>query len=157
MKRKTITMRKLLILGLAMAATTLASCGSTGLFNRNRPDEFSVTRAAPLVIPPDFGLTPPQPGQPVGTPESTAEQTLRALFGGAAPRSQTEISLLNRAGVARAEAGIRSAVGDPATFVVDKGVILRDILAAPAGAGQYAQAVAGQAAPTAAPAPQGGE
>ena len=80
---------------------------------------------------------------PATTTESASDQTLRALFGGAAPRSATETSLLNRAGANRAEAGIRSNVGDPGTFVVDKGTVTRDILAAPSGAGQFAQAVAG--------------
>jgi hypothetical protein len=136
-------MKKTLILALSAAAMTLASCGSTGLFNRNRPDEFAVTRAAPLVIPPDFALVPPAPGTPSNTTDSASEQTLRALFGGAAPRSPTETSLLDRAGASRAEAGIRSAAGDPDTTVVDKGTVTRDILAAPSGAGQFAQAVAG--------------
>ena len=138
-------MRKTMILGLTAAATLLSACGSTGLFNRDRPDEYAVTRAAPLVIPPDFALTPPTPGTPTSTGEATADQTLRALFGGAAPRSPTEISMLNRAGVGRAEYGIRSAVGDPNTHVVDKGTVTRDILAAPAGAGQNAQATVGGA------------
>jgi hypothetical protein len=150
-----MTMRLIAITGLSLFAMTLTACGSSGgLFNRNRPDEMAVTRAAPLVIPPDFSLAPPQPGAPAASPETTAEQTLRALFGGAAPRSATETSLLNRAGQARAEAGIRSAVGDPNTFVVDRGTTTRDILAAPAGAGQFAQATAGQQA---AATPEGGQ
>ena len=136
-------MRKSLIIAAAASALTLSACGSTGLFDRNRPDEFAVSRAPALVIPPDFALAPPAPGAPAPSTETTAEQTLRALFGGPAPRSQTEISLLNRAGNARAENGIRSSVGDPATAVVDKGTVTRDILAAPSGAGQFAQAVAG--------------
>lgn len=138
-------MRKTMILGLTATAMLLSACGSTGLFNRQRPDEYSVTRAAPLVIPPDFSLTPPVPGAPAATADTAAEQTLRALFGGAAPRSATETSLLERIGPNRAEPGIRTAVGDPATFVVDKGTVTRDILAAPSGAGQFAQAVAGTA------------
>lgn len=136
-------MRKTVILAATMSAMLLSACGSTGLLNRKRPDEFAVTRAAPLIIPPDFALTPPAPGTPTTTSESASDQTLRALFGGPAPRSATETSLLNRAGASRAEAGIRSNVGDPQTFVVDKGTVTRDILAAPSGAGQFAQAMAG--------------
>lgn len=136
-------MRTILILSAAATATLLTACGGTGLFNRARPDEYAVTRAAPLVVPPDFALKPPTPGTPAPQ-ESPSDQTLRALFGGAAPRSPTETSMLNRAGVSRAEPGIRSSVGDPATAVVDKGTVTRDILAAPAGAGQFAQAVAGR-------------
>lgn len=135
--------RQVMILAVAGSATLLSACGSTGLFNRERPDEYAVTRSAPLVVPPDFALTPPQPGAPQSTAETAAEQTLQALFGGPAARSQTEISLLNRAGAARSEAGIRSSVGSPSTFVVNKGTLTRDILVSPSGAGQFAQAVAG--------------
>jgi hypothetical protein len=136
-------MRKIFTLAALAPAVLLAGCGSTSLFDRQRPDEYAVTRAAPLVIPPDYALAPPQPGAPAAAADNASEQTLRALFGGSAPRSQTEISMLNRAGSARAEPGIRSSVGDPATFVVDKGTVTRDILVAPSGAGQFAQAVAG--------------
>lgn len=139
-------MRKAMILAVSAAAFTLTACGSTGLFNRKRPDEFAVSRAAPLVVPPDYALTPPQPGTPQPTAEGSSQQTLEALFGGTAPRSQTEISLLNRAGAARSEAGIRSNAGDPTTFVVNKGNATVDILRAPAGTGQFAQAVAGERA-----------
>ena len=104
---------------------------------------MAVTRAAPLVVPPDFALTPPTPGTPAPS-ESASDQTLRALFGGAAPRSATETSLLQRAGALRSEPGIRSAVGDPGTAVVDKGTVTRDILIAPAGAGQFAPSGCGQ-------------
>ena len=82
----------------ALGAALLASCGSGGVLGRERPDEFAVQRQAPLVIPPDFALTPPEPG-------------------------------------------IRSAVGDPGTFTVDKGTTTRTIIAAPEGDGQDARAV----------------
>src|SRR3546814_18862876 len=49
--------------GLCAMALGLSACGSGGgVFNRDRPDEFAVTRAAPLVVPPDFSLVPPQSG-----------------------------------------------------------------------------------------------
>ncbi|MEO1490476.1 MAG: DUF3035 domain-containing protein, partial [Pseudomonadota bacterium] len=34
---------------LGAAASLLAACGSSGIFNRDRPDEFAVQRQAPLV------------------------------------------------------------------------------------------------------------
>ena len=39
------------------------------------------------------------------------------------------------------EVGIRSTIGDPATFTVDKGTTTRTIIAAPEGDGQAARAV----------------
>jgi hypothetical protein len=126
---------------LSGAAALLSGCGGGGLFNRDRPDEFAVQRQAPLVIPPDFALTPPSPGAPRPSDQSTAQQAQDALFGPPAPRSGVETSVSDRAGVAAA--GIRSNVGDPATNTVAKGSVTRDIIAAPQGDGREAQAVIG--------------
>ena len=66
---------------LAIGATLMLSgCGSSGLFNRVRPDEFAVQRQAPLVVPPDFALTPPQPGAPRPSSHSAQQDALDALF-----------------------------------------------------------------------------
>jgi hypothetical protein len=119
-------------------ASLLAACSSGGLAGRDRPDEFAVQRQAPLVVPPDFALVPPQPGAPRPAEGTAAQQALDVLFGGPAPRSATETSLLQRAGPA-AE-GIRSSVGDPQTFTVDKGTTTQAILKAPEGDGQAASA-----------------
>jgi len=123
----------------AALAGTLAACSSGGIFNRDRPDEFAVQRQAPLVVPPDFELTPPQPGAPRPAEGTASQQALDALFGGPAPRSAVETSALDRAGTA--DPGIRSAVGDPNTHTVDKGTTVRAIVAAPEGDGAAAQAV----------------
>lgn len=122
---------------LASGCAMLAACGGSGIFNRDRPDEFAVQRQAPLVVPPDFSLTPPAPGAPRAAEGTAAEQALEALFGGPAPRSEVETSALDRAG--SAAPGIRSQVGDPGTNTVAKGAVTRDILAAPEGDGQAAQ------------------
>jgi len=121
-------------LGLAVA---LAGCaGSKGI--GGGPNEFEVAREAPLVIPPNFSLRPPQPGaaRPQDTDPSAA--ALAAMFGGPAPRSTAETAALNAAGQDAADPGIRSAVGDPGTNVVNMGSTTRDIEAAPAGDGQEA-------------------
>jgi len=115
----------------------LAACGGNGVFNRERPDEFAVQRQAPLVVPPDFSLQPPSPGAPRPSEGTAAEQALEALFGGPAPRSQVETSVLDRAGAAAP--GIRSSIGDAATNTVAKGRVTRDIIAAPEGDGAAAQ------------------
>jgi hypothetical protein len=132
--RKTAT-----ILMLAGGATLLGACSQGGsLFNRIRPDEFAVTRQAPLVVPPDFALTPPNPGAPRPQDVDSSKQALDALFGGTAPRSAIESDALGKAGTPAVS--IRSVVGDPATKTVAKGAAVRDILAAPQGDGREAQA-----------------
>jgi len=118
------------------SALLLAGCGGGGLFNRQRPDEFAVQRQAPLVIPPDFALTPPAPGAPRPTDTSAAQQAQSALFGAPQPRSGVETSVDSKAG--SAAQAIRSTVGDPTTNTVDKGDVARDIVAAPEGDGREA-------------------
>ena len=135
-------MRKFAALIALTSASLLSACGGGGgLFNRDRPDEFAVQRQAPLVVPPDFSLTPPQPGAPRPADTNSQQQTLDALFGGSAPRSEVEKNAISRAGTAAP--GIRSSAGDPGTNTVAKGDITRDILAAPQGDGREARAVAG--------------
>jgi hypothetical protein len=130
--------------GAAILVTTatalLAGCGGGGLFNRDRPDEFAVQRQSPLVVPPDFALVPPTQGAPRPT-DGGAQQTLDALFGGPAARSEVERNTVSRAG--SSAPGIRSSVGDTQTNTVAKGEVTRDIIAAPQGDGREAQAAVG--------------
>ena len=133
-------MRKATTLTMLIAGTAmLGACGGSGLFNRDRPDEFAVQRQAPLVVPPDFNLTPPDAGAPRPAEGTASEQALEALFGGPSARSGVETSALDRAG--RADPGIRTQIGDPDTNTVAKGSVTRDIIAAPEGDGASAQAV----------------
>ncbi|PEQ12057.1 hypothetical protein B2G71_12980 [Novosphingobium sp. PC22D] len=115
----------------------LSGCGSTGLFNRDRPDEFAVQRQTPLIVPPDFSLTPPKPGEPRPTDRALQEQTLDALFGGPSARSDVEKDAIAKAG--SSAPGIRSNVGDFSTNTVSKGQVTQQILAAPEGDGRDAQ------------------
>ncbi|MCW4462807.1 DUF3035 domain-containing protein [Sphingomonas sp. BT-65] len=150
-------MRKsLAVAAIGGSAMLLVSCGSGGMLNRKRPDEFAVARQAPLVIPPDFALRPPQPGAP--RPQDSggpSQQALEALFGGTAQRSASEAAAVQSAGGnSAADTGIRSSAGSPDTNVVDKGSTTRDIVAAPQGDGRDARTGAGTpAAPAPAPTP----
>jgi hypothetical protein len=122
----------------ATAAALLGGCVGGSMFHHAGPDEFAVQRETPLVVPPDFQLTPPRQGEPRPvTDRNLQQQTLDALFGGPAPRSDIEKNAISRAG--DAAPGIRSTVGDPKTFTVAKGSITRDILAAPQGDGREAK------------------
>jgi hypothetical protein len=128
---------KVQILAAAGLALALGACGSSGVFNRNAPDEFAISRQAPLVVPPDFNLTPPKPGAPRPLTTDSQGQALEALFGpgvAAPPPSTSEQNLLERSGANRADPTARSTVGDTSTTVVDKGAFTKQILDAPAGA-----------------------
>jgi hypothetical protein len=121
------------------AAASLAACAGGGPFNRARPDEFSVARNAPLVVPPDFALTPPRPGEPDQNTTDPRAQALQALFGGPQPRAAIENNLLQVAHADRAALGARSVAGDPQTAVVSRGTLVQTILQLPPGDGQEAR------------------
>jgi len=146
-------MRKLMIP--ACAALLLGGCATLFGEEAQRPDEFAVARNAPLVIPPDYTLVPPRPGDPRPQAADAQAQALEALFGGTAPRSAGENTVLGAAGRDVATDGARSVAGDPGTTVVEKGTLTRDILVAPEGNGRDASvAVPGQApVPTTTPTP----
>ena len=114
----------------------LAGCAS----GSRTPDEFMVARNAPLIIPPDYTLTPPVAGTAGLNPADAQAQAIEALFGGPAPRSSSESSLLERAGRDRAEIGARSNVGDLHTRIVDKGQTTSVILATQEGDSSVATA-----------------
>jgi hypothetical protein len=125
-------MRNLVIPILLLPAIALGGCAMlTG--KSSTPDEFAVVRNAPLIIPPDYTLTPPVAGTAAVSPSDAQAQAIEALFGGPAPRSAAETSLLDRAGRDRAAVGAKSSAGDPDTRVVDKGTVTATILATAQG------------------------
>jgi hypothetical protein len=134
-------MRKLMT-ALALAA---AVSGCANMKGRSKtPDEFAVARNAPLIIPPDFSLAPPVAGTAGLSPTEAQQQAIDVLFGGPAPRSPGEVSLLDTAGRADAQMGIRSQVWDPDTRIVDKGPTTLQILTAANTSTNVASAQPGQ-------------
>ena len=126
-------MLKLISGGLAIIAlAALSGCSGKGggVMGRAGPDEFAVARQAPLVVPPDFSLTPPRPGAPRPQEADSSTQALQTLFGGQRQRSASEAAIIDQAGGAEAP-GVRSTVSNPSTPVVNKGGAIRDILTAP--------------------------
>ena len=101
----------------AITATGLAGCQSASKalgMSKVVPDEFRVVTKAPLVVPPDYALRPPAPGEPRPQelqPESAARN---ALIGqsNAAGRSDGEKLLVSKAGVDKADPLIRFVVDD---------------------------------------------
>lgn len=135
-------MRKALtVLVLAAAATT---SGCAGLTRTQTPDEFQVARNAPLIIPPDFNLAPPVAGTSGLSAGEAQQQAIDTLFGGPAPRSPGEITLLDAAGRGDAQIGIRSQVWDPNTRIVDKGATTLQILSSGNTSTNIASAQTGQ-------------
>jgi uncharacterized lipoprotein len=75
-----VTMKSKILFG-AVALASLAGCSSSGVLDRERPDEFAVTKAAPLAMPADMSTLPaPQPGTP-RKGSDTKKEMLDAMFG----------------------------------------------------------------------------
>lgn len=111
-------MKSVKIVGLVvLAGVALSGCESTrnamGL-NKVVPDEFRVVTKAPLVVPPNFALRPPAPGEPRPQelqPDSAARQ---ALLGqrDAVARTPGEQLFVAQAGAERADPLARYVVDD---------------------------------------------
>lgn len=75
-----------------LSLTLLSACENAkeelGL-TRSSPDEFAVVKRAPLEMPPEFGLRPPQPGAPRPQEQATSDQAREALMGPDAAPLQT--------------------------------------------------------------------
>jgi len=122
-------MRKAISALALVAAVATSGCAALQ-GKRSTPDEFAVARNAPLIIPPDFSLSPPVAGTQGLGPTDAQQQAIDTLFGSPAPRSALETSMLEEAGRSGAQAGIRSTVWDPDTRIVDKGPTTLEILQA---------------------------
>ncbi|MBF0094700.1 MAG: DUF3035 domain-containing protein [Alphaproteobacteria bacterium] len=108
-------------LTLGLSALGLSGCGearkSLG-WDKNAPDEFKVVSRAPLALPPDFALRPPEPGAAPTNEVSMQGQAQTALFGkpmtkpapGDGGRSPGEAALLKAAGTDKTVPGIRGIV-----------------------------------------------
>jgi Protein of unknown function (DUF3035) len=112
-----MNVNRVILASALIAAAGLAGCQSTrGALGMTKvtPDEFRVVSKAPLVVPPDYALRPPAPGEPRPQelqPESAART---ALLGqrDAEARSDGEKLLVARAGADRADPLIRYVVDD---------------------------------------------
>ena len=109
------------------ALLALSGCGggvrqALGM-TKHSPDEFLTVAHAPLTLPPDSSLRPPEPGAPRPQEGTAAEQAQTALYantGGPAPATGTtdtnaaqssgEVALLQNAGAAGIDPGIRAQI-----------------------------------------------
>ena len=105
----------------AMAVVLLAGAGLAGCSTATKvfgggsaPDEFRTVAMAPLVVPPDYSLRPPNPGEPRPQelqPESAARVALLGERQGLA-RSDGEKLLVAKAGADKADPLVRYVVDD---------------------------------------------
>ena len=117
MSMKRVATVGVVIVGLATVSLGLAGCESTKQalgMTKVVPDEFRVVTKAPLVVPPDYALRPPAPGEPRPQelqPESAART---ALLGQreAQVRSDGEKMLVAKAGAEKSDPLIRYVVDD---------------------------------------------
>lgn len=123
-------------IGAAMVLGALVALGgctqarqALGL-NKQSPDEFQVVARAPLSLPPDYSLRPPQPGAPRPQEGTTRDQAENALFGnfsagGAigdtpAGSSQGEVALLQSAGATGIDPNIRQLVDNETNQLIEQ-------------------------------------
>ena len=111
----------------ATLALSAAAC-SDGIkktlgLQRNQPDEFAVVERAPLTLPPNYDLNPPQPG--AERPQEAAPvNTARGLILRSEPNapkavaglSSSESALLAKAGANTADPNIRTELAKPNTL-----------------------------------------
>ena len=112
-----MSIKRAVVLTALVASTALAGCQSTrqalGL-TKVVPDEFRVVTKAPLVVPPDYSLRPPAPGEPRPQelqPESAARLALLGEREGE-NRDDAEKALVAKAGSDKADPLIRYVVDD---------------------------------------------
>ena len=122
-------MRRWLGIGVSIATLlTLAACArgtvqdALGMGKRS-PDEFAVLSRAPLILPPDYGLRPPAPGESRPGIDTASERTRATLTGGElqqpAARGQEVVSAAFDERGAAVSSGERALITQATTAPVD--------------------------------------
>jgi hypothetical protein len=112
-----VTMKRSCAALALVAAAGLAGCQTTSRalgLAKVTPDEFRVVSKAPLVIPPDYALRPPAPGEPRPQELEPQSAARTALLGArqSEVRSDGEKLLVAKAGADKADPLIRYVVDD---------------------------------------------
>ena len=142
-------MRSNWVMSLVAAGAVLALSGCGGQvrqalgMTKQSPDEFLTVAHAPLTMPPDYNLRPPEPGAPrpqEGTASEQAQTALYANSGGTglstgssfsgsneAAQSAGEVALLQNAGATGIDPGIRAQIDTETAAQIerDQGLISR--------------------------------
>ncbi len=102
--------------------------------DRQAPDEFQVLRHAPLSVPPNFRLRPPEPGAVRPQQAPPRERTRQALIGAAgggsdpAARSAGETALLSKMDSAPVDDSFRRRIDEETAALAEKNSRLLDDL-----------------------------
>lgn len=125
-----------LMAGTVLLSGLLSGCDKArtaiGL-DKQAPDEFAVVTRAPLSLPPDFGLRPPEPGSQRPQEKAVQTQARKALLrNSGAPTvdsirsasasgrvSRGEAAVLARAGALNSDSSIRRKVNQESTAIAD--------------------------------------
>ncbi|MBL6946507.1 MAG: DUF3035 domain-containing protein [Rhodospirillales bacterium] len=119
------------------AAFFLSGCAETksvlGL-NKSIPDEFAVYSRAPLSLPPDYGLRPPEPGTNRPQRVMPSDQAREALTGKKKPGTQTVAvagglgvqAFLKEARAQEADPDIRLLINRESSFMAEEGESFAD-------------------------------
>lgn len=122
-----------------VASVALSACGNArktlGL-EKKAPDEFAVVARAPLALPPDYNLRPPEPGKERPQEKNTAEQAKAAMMGsgsggftygsmggygmGGGGVSQGQAAFLKEAGADRAQSDIRQVINRESSIMAEE-------------------------------------
>lgn len=144
-------MRKPIALAAILAAASVASGCSTlasslGI-TKTTPDEFRVVTRAPLTLPPDYSLRPPQPGAPRPQELEPDAEARAALFGQDIGQSASagERALVGAAGAEAVDPTIRNTVDYESDGVVRRNPALADSVNSFQGSGAPAPAGDAQA------------
>ncbi len=93
---------------------------------KQAPDEFQVVARAPLSLPPDYTLRPPEPGAPRPQEGTARDQAQAAVFGGSGltgnpvDGSRGEVALLQSAGATGIDPNIRKLVNAETDMLVEE-------------------------------------
>jgi hypothetical protein len=114
-----------------LAGLALSGCGDTRKalgFDKAPPDEFKIVNRAPLSLPPDYALRPPQPGATRPQEQGVPEQARQVLLGATAPAARPaasptasagESALLAKVGASNTDPRIREMVNRDSVALAD--------------------------------------
>ena len=122
------------LISLAAMSSGCSDLRSAFGLEKHSPDEFKVVRRAPLSMPPEFGLRPPTPGAARPQERSIRQEARQTVFRGEeeettvalpqgtdeAGRTAGEVALLNKAGAAKPDPGIRRLVNQETTSLAEE-------------------------------------